>query len=68
MDINNPTTQQSGMAPLYPQTQQQLRSQAQRSAETPNPVEESKESSNEQQQASADNAPSQNNGQIDTYA
>jgi hypothetical protein len=69
MDISNPATQQSGLAPLYPQqTQQQLKSEAQSTAETENPVENAKEVSNEQAQPRTESTPQQNSGQIDTYA
>jgi len=67
MDINNPATQQSGMAPLYPQTQQQMKTEAQSAAEIENPVENAQETSNEQQPTTTDNS-QQQSGQIDTYA
>lgn len=68
MDINSAASPQSGLAPLYPQTQQELKSESQSAATTENPVEQPSETSNEQQQASADNARQQNGEQIDTYA
>jgi hypothetical protein len=67
MNINNPSTQQSSLAPLYPQTQQALETETRAEAQTDNPVEESKETSNEQPQARTGNS-QQANGRIDTYA
>jgi hypothetical protein len=69
MDISSAASQQSGLAPLYPQTQQELKSESQSGAESSNPVEQPQQASNEQQQAGADNRqPQENGGQIDTYA
>ena len=67
MNISNPATQQSALAPLYPQTQQELQTQTRAEAQSANPVEESPETSNEQQQPRTDSS-QQSNGGIDTYA
>ncbi len=68
MDVNNQSIAQSGLAPLYPQTQQQLKSESRSAAETENPVEDTKEGSNEQAQARTDNNQPQQGGGVDTYA
>lgn len=68
MDVNNQSIAQSGLAPLYPQTQQQLKSESRSAAETENPVEDTKEGSNDQAQARTDNNQSQQGGGVDTYA
>ena len=69
MNISNPSTQQSSLAPLYPQTQQELRTPAQNQALISNPVEEAAETSNEQPQArSEDGQRRETQGRIDTYA
>ncbi len=68
MDVNNQSIAQSGLAPLYPQTQQQLKSESRNAAETENPVEDAKEGSNEQPQPRTDNNQPQQNGRVDTYA
>ena len=63
----NPNTQQSSLAPLYPQTQQEMRSQSQAEAVIANPVEQAQETSNEQQTRTGDDQrPPQ--GRIDTWA
>lgn len=69
MDINS-TNQQSGMAPLYPQTQENMKSETQSEAASAAPVEESAETSNQQQQTTTENSQSQqpSNGRVDTYA
>lgn len=69
MDLNNQSIVQSGLAPLYPQTQQQLKSEERNAAESENPVEGAKEGSNDHPQPRTDNNQSQQqNGEIDTYA
>jgi hypothetical protein len=67
MNVTNPTAQPSALAPLYPQTQQELKSESRAEAESENPVEASKETSNEQQPARTDSNP-EGSGQVDTYA
>ncbi len=68
MDVNNQSIAQSGLSPLYPQTQQQLKSESRNAAETENPVEDAKEGSNEQPQPRTDNNSQQQSGGVDTYA
>jgi hypothetical protein len=68
MEINNQSITQSGLSPLYPQTQQELNGEARNAAETENPVEDTKEGSNQQPQPRTDNNQPQQNGRVDTYA
>lgn len=68
MNIPSPNTQQSSLAPLYPQTQQEMRSQAQNEAVVANPVEEAAETSNEQPQPRSDDGRPNAQGRIDAYA
>lgn len=68
MDVNNQSIAQSGLAPLYPQTQQQLKSEERNAAESENPVENAKEGSNDQAQPRTDNNQPQQEGSVDTYA
>lgn len=68
MDVNNQSIAQSGLAPLYPQTQQQLKSEERNAAESENPVENPKEGSNDQAQPRTDNNQPQQEGSVDTYA
>ncbi|MBE0511315.1 MAG: hypothetical protein K0A95_10045 [Chromatiales bacterium] len=64
----NPSTQQSSLAPLYPQTQQELRTPVQNEAASANPVEPSMETSNEQPQARSEDGQQSSQRLIDTYA
>lgn len=70
MDIgSNPGTQQSSLAPLYPQTQQELRTPAQNEAVSTNPVEETAQASNDQPQARIEDGQNREaQGRVDTYA
>ncbi len=63
----NPNTQQSSLAPLYSQTQEEMRSQSQNEAVIANPVEESQETSNEQQSRTGDDQRPME-GRLDAWA
>ena len=67
MIINNPSTQQSSLAPLYPQTQEEMRTPSQTEAVTANPVEEAQEVNNEQQSRTGDDQRTPQ-GRLDTWA
>ena len=63
----NPSTQQSSLAPLYPQTQQEMRTPSQNEAVTARPVEQSPETSNEQEARTRDDQRTPQ-GRVDAWA